>query len=108
MEVTSALIDKLSHLARLHFSESEKAAISKDLQQMIGFVEKLNDLDLAGVEPMLHLNGEANVMRDDEVKSPMTREQAFQNAPLHDESFFRTPKAVRNPANEQDGTTASV
>ena len=52
MEVNDAMVDKLAHLSRLQFDETEKREIKNDLQRMIGFVEKLNELNLEGVEPM--------------------------------------------------------
>ena len=62
---------------------------------MIAFVEKLNELDTTGVEPMLHMSDETNVLREDEVKGSITREDALKNAPLHDEQFFKVPKVIR-------------
>ena len=62
MEVNDALIDKLAHLARLKFNEAEKQEIKNDLQRMIVFVEKLNELDLENVEPLLYMSGEINVL----------------------------------------------
>lgn len=95
MEVNDALVDKLAHLARLEFDEKEKAAIRKDLQQMIGFVEKLNELNLDGVAPLLHMSEEVNRLREDEVKGQITREEALKNAPEHDGEFFRVPKVIK-------------
>lgn len=95
MEINDAVVDKLAHLAKLSFNETEKQEIKKDLQRMISFVEKLNELDLEGVEPLLHMSGEVNVLRDDEVKGSVSREKALQNAPSHDEQFFKVPKVIR-------------
>ncbi len=95
MEVNDALIDKLAHLARLKFDASEKDEIKKDLQKMIAFVEKLNELDTTGVEPLLHMSEEINVLREDEVKGSIGREDALKNAPVHDEQFFKVPKVIR-------------
>ncbi|NOT51900.1 MAG: Asp-tRNA(Asn)/Glu-tRNA(Gln) amidotransferase subunit GatC [Chitinophagaceae bacterium] len=97
MEVNDALVDKLAHLSRLNFEDTEKAEIKKDLQNMIGFVEKLNELDLENVEPLLHVSEEINVLRDDEIKGSISREAALKNAPLHDEKFFKVPKVIKNP-----------
>lgn len=94
MEVNGALVDKLAHLARLQFNEAEKAAIRNDLQRMIGFVEKLNELNLEGVPPLLHMGEEVNVLRNDVVSGSVTREEALKNAPLHDEQFFKVPKVI--------------
>ena len=62
---------------------------------MIAFVEKLNDLDTTGVEPLLHMSDEINVLRQDEIKGSISREDALKNAPLHDEQFFKVPKVIR-------------
>lgn len=91
------MVDKLAHLSRLQFDETEKAAIKNDLQQMIAFVEKLDELNLKGVKPLLHISEEVNVLREDEVKGSISREEALKNAPLHDGQFFKVPKVIKNP-----------
>ena len=95
MEVNSSLIEKLSTLSRLQFNEMEKEEIRQDLQRMIHFVEKLNELNLDGVEPLLHIPEENNVLRDDVVKGELSREQALKNAPDQDGEFFRVPKVIQ-------------
>jgi len=95
MEVTGTLVDKLAHLSRLEFNASEKEEIKNDLQRMISFVEKLDELDLEGTEPLLHMSDNVNVLRDDEVKGSITREEALKNAPAHDEKFFKVPKVIK-------------
>ncbi len=95
MEVNDKLVDKLAHLSRLQFNESEKAEIKIDLQRMIGFVEKLNELKLDGIEPLLHMSEEVNLLREDEIKGSVSREEALKNAPLHDEQFFKVPKVIK-------------
>lgn len=100
MEVNDALVDKLAHLAKLKFEDAEKAEIKKDLQKMIGFVEKLNELNLEEVEPLLHMSDEVNVLRDDDPDSyqkigSVSREKGLKNAPLHDEQFFKVPKVIK-------------
>lgn len=95
MEVNDAMVEKLAHLSRLQFNETEKTEIKNDLQRMIAFVEKLNELELDNVEPLLHMSDEVNVLRDDEVKGSVSREEAMKNAPLHDEQFFKVPKVIK-------------
>lgn len=95
MEINDSTVEKLASLAKLSFSDAEKQEIRGDLQRMISFVEKLNELDLEGVEPLLHMSDEVNVLREDEVKGSVSREQALKNAPLHDEQFFKVPKVIR-------------
>jgi aspartyl-tRNA(Asn)/glutamyl-tRNA(Gln) amidotransferase subunit C len=97
MEVNDEMIDKLAHLARLKFDEAEKQEIKKDLQRMIAFVEKMNELDLENVEPLLHMSDEINVLRDDVVEGSVSRNEALKNAPNHDEQFFKVPKVIKPP-----------
>jgi len=95
MEVNDALVEKLANLSMLHFDETEKASIKKDLERMISFVEKLNELDTTGVAPLLHLSENVNVLRDDEVKGSISRKEGLRNAALHDEQFFKVPKVIK-------------
>ncbi len=94
MEVNDALVDKLATLSRLRFSETEKAAIRNDLQNMISFVDKLNELDTTGIEPLLHMSDNVNVLREDVVKGSISREEGLKNAPLHDDVYFKVPKVI--------------
>jgi aspartyl-tRNA(Asn)/glutamyl-tRNA(Gln) amidotransferase subunit C len=95
MEVTSEMIDRLAKLARLKFSDEEKAELKVDLERMIGFVEKLKEVDTTGVEPLLHITDAINVLREDEVKQTITKEKALLNAPLTDGNFFKVPKVIK-------------
>ena len=97
MEINEALVEKLAQLSRLNFNTEEKAEIKSDLQRMISFVDKLNELDLADTEPLLHMSEEINVLRDDKVQGSVSREQGMKNAPGHDEKFFKVPKVIKNP-----------
>ncbi len=95
MVVNIQLIDKLAHLARLSFNPAEKEKMKSDLQQIITFMDKLNEVDTSGVEPLLFMTDEVNVLREDEVKGSVLREVALKNAPLHDGQFFKVPKVIR-------------
>ena len=95
MEVNDTMVNKLANLARLKFDDAEKEAIKNDLQKMIQFVEKLNELDTTGVEPLLHMSSNINVLRADEVKGSISREDGLQNAAVHDEYFFNVPKVIK-------------
>jgi len=98
MKVTDELIENLAHLSRLRFNDEEKKELAHDLERMIDFVEKLNELDTSGVQPLLHMGNEINVLRDDEVKGSVTREEALRNAPVKDDAFFKVPKVIRKNA----------
>ncbi|HEY0041024.1 MAG TPA: Asp-tRNA(Asn)/Glu-tRNA(Gln) amidotransferase subunit GatC [Flavisolibacter sp.] len=95
MQVDDALINKLSRLAMLDFDEHEREEIKADLEKMIGFVDKLRELDTSGVEPLLHITSEVNVLREDVPGNMLTKEDALKNAPLHNEDFFLVPKVIK-------------
>lgn len=95
MRVDDALIDKLSRLAMLDFDDQEKAEIKADLEKMIGFIDKLSELDTAGVEPLLHMAGEVNVLRNDVPGGMLLQEEALQNAALHNGQAFLVPKVIK-------------
>ena len=95
MEVNDALVDKLANLARLQFNDIEKENIKNDLQRMIQFVEKLNEVDTTGIEPLLHMSEEVNVLREDKVEGSISRVEGLQNAPVHDGEFFKVPKVIK-------------
>lgn len=89
------MVDNLAHLARLRFSETEKEGIRADLEKMVAFVEKLRAVDTTGVTPLLHISDAANVLRQDEVRGSISREEALLNSPVADTAFFKVPKVIR-------------
>lgn len=95
MIVNDALIEKLAHLSRLELKEEEKEEMKIELEKMIGFIDKLNELDTTGVEPLLHMSENVDIFRNDEVKGQISNEEVFKNAPLHDNSFFKVPKVIK-------------
>jgi len=95
MEVTDALVDNLANLSRLSFTEAEKTEIKGDLQRMIAFVEKLQEVDTTGTAPLLHMTDAVNVYREDIVKGSIAREEAMNNAPETDGTFFKVPKVIK-------------
>ena len=95
MEVTDALVDNLANLSRLSFTETEKTEIKGDLQRMIAFVEKLQEVDTTGTAPLLHMTDAINVYREDTVKGSIAREDAMRNAPETDGTFFKVPKVIK-------------
>ena len=94
MEVNKDLILKLEKLARLELSETERSAIQKDLGNILVMVDKLNELNTDGVEPLVYISDEENTLRDDEIKHQVSREDAMKNAPNTDGAFFRVPKMI--------------
>jgi len=94
MEINQEMIEHLAHLSRLNFSETESNEMKADLNKMLGFVEKMNELSTEGIEPLIYMSDEVNVLRDDETKVEITHEEALKNAPKSDSDFFRVPKVI--------------
>lgn len=96
MKVDEQLIDKLAELSKLEFDSTEKAAIQKDLNKILTFMEQLNEIDTEGVEPLIYVNEEFNVFREDVVHHPISKDEALKNAPLHDSDYIKVPKFVKH------------
>ncbi|HLG34624.1 MAG TPA: Asp-tRNA(Asn)/Glu-tRNA(Gln) amidotransferase subunit GatC [Bacteroidia bacterium] len=94
MKVNEELVDRIATLAKLEFNGEDKQKIISDLNQIISFVEKLNELDTTGVEPLVYMTDEVNVLRADVARKTITHEEALRNAPDHDSDFFRMPKVI--------------
>lgn len=94
MKIDEATVDKIAHLARLEFDGAAKINIIKDMNNMLAFVEKLNELDTSDVEPLIYMNEEVNVLREDEVSHDITQSEALKNAYKHDSDYFKAPKVI--------------
>lgn len=94
MKLDKETIAKIAHLARLEVSESEEHSLLNDMNNILSFMEKLNELDTSNIEPLIYLTEEVNVYREDVVKQEITPVMALQNAPDHDENYFRVAKVI--------------
>ena len=95
MHVDDALVQKLARLSMLDFTNEERQEIKKDLEKMIRFVDKLKELDTTGVQPLLHMTNNVNILREDVPGQMLSREEALLNAPVHDDQFFKVPKVIK-------------
>jgi aspartyl-tRNA(Asn)/glutamyl-tRNA(Gln) amidotransferase subunit C len=94
MTIDEQTVDKVAHLARLQLAADEKQEMIKDMNKILGFMDKLNEVDTTGVEPLVYMTDELNVLRNDEVKQVITTEEGLQNAPVHDGSYFLVAKVI--------------
>lgn len=94
MKVDSQLVDKIAALSKLKFNDQQKEAMVHDMQRMVEFVDKLEELDTTGVEPMVYVSEAVNALRKDEVKDQITKEEALKNAPQKDSDYFKVPKVI--------------
>ena len=93
-KIDTKTVDQVAHLARLEFDEQAKAEIISDMNNMLAFVDKLNELNTDNIEPLVYMTDEVNVLREDEVKVEMTQKEALMNAPKKDSDYFKVPKVV--------------
>jgi len=94
MQIDKALIDRLAELSKLEFKDAEKEAILSDLQKMLNFCDRLNELDVKGVEPLIFMNDEMNRWREDKLDLMLSHEEALKNAPKKDSDYFKVPKVL--------------
>lgn len=92
--VTLKEVEYIAELARLKFSEDELQNFTHQLNQILKYVEKLNELDTENVEPLSHLIEGNNVFREDILRPSISREEALKNAPDSDDEFFKVPKVI--------------
>jgi aspartyl-tRNA(Asn)/glutamyl-tRNA(Gln) amidotransferase subunit C len=95
MKVNKELVEKLADLSKLEFSPEEQAHVIDDLSNMLNFIDKLNELDVEGVEPLVYVNEDTNSLREDIIKMEITKEEALKNAPLADSDYFKVPKVLK-------------
>lgn len=94
MNITKETVSQLAELCKLEFNEQEKGQIAGDLEKIVGFIEKIKELDVEGVEPLIYMSEEENVLRADEVVQTLGLEDALKNAPKKDSDYIRVPKVL--------------
>jgi aspartyl-tRNA(Asn)/glutamyl-tRNA(Gln) amidotransferase subunit C len=94
MTIDKETVDKIAHLARLELTEEETQELMGDMGKILDFMAKLNEIDTSGVEPLVYMTDEINVLRDDVVKQEITHQEALQNAPKHDDNYFLVAKVI--------------
>lgn len=90
-------VDEIAHLARLEFTDEAKSEILNDMNRMLAFVDKLNELNTDNVEPLIYMTEERSVLREDEAKQTITQQEALKNAPKKDSDYFKVPKVIDQP-----------
>ena len=94
MQLDNSLISHLEKLARLQLNDAESGRFTNDLNNILKMVDKISDLDTSGIEPLAYpVELKANT-RVDETGDHFSRDEALQNAPRHNGSFFQVPKII--------------
>jgi len=94
MKIDNKLITELARLAKLNFDEKSSQEMEEDLSKIIGFVDKLSEIDTKDVEPLIYLSDEVNVLRKDDTIENISQEEALKNAPKKDSDYILVPKVI--------------
>lgn len=94
MEITKELVKYLETLGRISLSPEDEEKTQKDLGDILGYIDKLNELDTTGVEPMSHAFGRTNVFRQDTVSNEDMRDLILSNAAETKDGTILVPKTV--------------
>ena len=94
MKITRHEVEHVANLARLRFNEVEMERFTHQLNGILAYIDKLNELDTSGVEPTYHVLDLINVFREDETQPSLPQEAALANAPERADSFFKVPRIV--------------
>ncbi|MEW6278287.1 MAG: Asp-tRNA(Asn)/Glu-tRNA(Gln) amidotransferase subunit GatC [Candidatus Eremiobacterota bacterium] len=87
-------VDHVAHLARLEITAAEREAFARQLADILGYIDQLQELPTEGVEPQLAVLKRTNVFREDEERSPLGLEGVLQNAPERVDGQFRIPRIL--------------
>ncbi len=94
MAVSKADVDYIATLARLSFNDAEKEAMTHDLNEILNYVEKLNELNTENIEPLANMGDRTNVLREDKPVPSISNQDALKNAPDFQDRFFKVPKVI--------------
>lgn len=95
MSIDKKTVQKIAALAKLEFDETAEISIQNDLTRMLNFVNKLNEVDTNGIEPLVYMLDEKTTLREDVVVQAITQQEALKNAPDKDTDFFKVPKVIK-------------
>lgn len=90
--LTKEQVEHVAKLARLNLTDEEKELYSKQLSEILNYIDQLNEVNTEGVEPMTQPIPTVNVMREDVVNKEFSRDDLLKNAPYEEQGFFRVPK----------------
>mgnify|MGYP003956814171 CR=1 FL=1 len=94
-KVDNKLIADLSKLAKLKFNAESAKKIKSDLNTIIKFVDTISEVNTDGVEALIYMSEEINVLRDDEISNEVLQQDALKNAPQKDSDYFKVPTVLR-------------
>ncbi len=95
MAVDESVILKLEKLAKIKLTSEERSEMKGDLEKMLKMVDKLSEIDTSGVEPLVYMHEEKNVLRKDEISNVLDRNKGLSNAPHKEGFYFAVPKVIK-------------
>ena len=95
-KITRKEVEHVARLARLELTEEEKGQMTAQLDAILGYFDKLNELDTSTVEPTTTVIPMVSVMREDEVRPSLPQKDALANAPDREDVFFRVPRIIED------------
>ncbi len=96
MSVTKDEVKYIASLSRLEFNESELEDFTNEFNQILNYIDKLNELDTENIEPLSHPIEKKNVFRNDELVESINRDEALKNAPDKTDEYFKVPKVIKS------------
>lgn len=94
MKISEETVDHIAHLARLKFEGQAKQNIQQDMENILSFMDKLQEVPTENVEPLIFMTQEINRLREDIPVNSISQEEALKNAPKKDSDYFRIPKVL--------------
>ncbi|NUM51923.1 MAG: Asp-tRNA(Asn)/Glu-tRNA(Gln) amidotransferase subunit GatC [Flavobacteriales bacterium] len=94
-KIDSKTVERIAELSKLEFNDEEKKSVQNNLNRILAFVEKLNEVNTTGIEPLIYMVEEKGTLREDEAKQTITQQEALKNAPKKDSDYFKVPRMIK-------------
>jgi len=92
--ISKKQVEHVAWLARIELTEDEKEAFTKQLNEILDYFKKIDEIDTSNIKPTFHVLDLVNVLRDDKIEPSLSKEDALKNAPQKEDSFIKAPKIL--------------
>jgi len=94
MDIDIKQVEQVASLSRINLTDEEKDAFREQLTDILGYIEKLNELDTDGIQPMAYATAQKNIFREDKQESSFPRQKILELSPSSSNGFFKVPKVL--------------
>lgn len=94
LTISKKQVEHVAWLAKIELNEDEKNAFTKQLNEILDYFKKIDEIDTSNIEPTFHILDLVNVLREDKVEPSLSAEDALKNAPQKEGSFIKAPKIL--------------